>query len=191
MATFQNEFIFKLLDKISPQLKKIEKQMAKTTDKIKRQTAKAGDSFKKLGDKIGNVGKKMMSLGTRGLITVTAPLALLGRTFINAASNYEEAVNKVDVAFGGASQSVKDFAKTAGENFGIDRGRALDMAALFGDMATGMGINQNKAAGLSKQLVSLSGDMASFKNVSVERASTALSGIFTSETEALKRWGLL
>ena len=191
MATFQNEFIFKLIDKISPKLKKIEKQMAKTTDKIKRQTAKAGESFKKLGDKIGNVGKKMMSLGTRGLIAVTAPLALLGRTFINAASNYEEAVNKVDVAFGGASQSVKDFAKTAGENFGIDRGRALDMAALFGDMATGMGINQNKAAGLSKQLVSLSGDMASFKNVSVERASNALSGIFTSETEALKKMGIV
>jgi len=191
MATFQNEFIFKLIDKISPKLKKIEKQMAKTTDKIKRQTAKAGESFKKLGDKIGNVGKKMMSLGTRGLIAVTAPLALLGRKFINAASDYEEAVNKVDVAFGGASQSVKDFAKTAGENFGIDRGRALDMAALFGDMATAMGINQDKAAGLSKQLVSLSGDMASFKNVSVERAATALSGVFNGETEALKKLGIV
>lgn len=191
MATFQNEFIFKLIDKISPKLKKIEKQMAKTTDKIKRQTAKAGESFKKLGDKIGNVGKKMMSLGTRGLITVTAPLALLGRTFINAASNYEEAVNKVDVAFGGASQSVKDFAKTAGENFGIDRGRALDMAALFGDMATGMGINQNKAAGLSKKLVALSGDMASFKNVKLENVKTALGAIFTGDVISLKKMGVV
>jgi hypothetical protein len=191
MATFQNEFIFKLIDKISPKLKKIEKQMAKTTDKIKRQTAKAGESFTKLGSRISDVGKKMMSLGTRGLITVTAPLALLGRTFINAASNYEEAVNKVDVAFGSASQSVKDFAKTAGENFGIDRGRALDMAALFGDMATGMGINQDKAAGLSKKLVALSGDMASFKNVKIEQVKTAFAGIFTGEPEALKKMGIV
>lgn len=191
MATFQNEFIFKLIDKISPKLKNIERQMAKTTDKIKRQTAKAGESFKKLGSRISDVGKKMMSLGTRGLITVTAPLALLGRKFINAASNYQESVNKVDVAFGKASQSVQDFAKTAGENFGIDRGRALDMAAMFGDMATGMGINRDKAAGLSKTLVSLSGDLASFKNISVDRASIALSGVFTGETEALKRLGIV
>ncbi len=209
MATFQNTFIFKLKDKISPNIKKIErqmrqstqkirerlkkidKQMVKTADKIKGQTVKVGRSFKKLGDKIGNVGKKMMSLGTKALIGVTTPLVLLGRKFINAASNYEEAVNKVDVAFGGASQSVKDFAKTAGENFGIDRGRALDMAALFGDMATGMGINQNKAAGLSKKLVALAGDMASFKNVKLEHVKTALAGIFTGEPESLKRMGIV
>jgi len=66
MATFQNEFIFKLLDKISPQLKKIERQMAKTTSKIRNSARKINFSFKgiaggfkKLGTGILSKAKKM------------------------------------------------------------------------------------------------------------------------------------
>jgi hypothetical protein len=39
---------------------------------------------------------------------------------------------------------------------------------------------------MSMGLTQLGADMASFKNVSFERAQTALAGVYTGETEALK-----
>jgi hypothetical protein len=65
------------------------------------------------------------------------------------------------------------------------------MAGLFGDMATGMGINQEAAADMSIELVKLAGDLASFKDISIERAQSALKGVFTKETEALKNLGIV
>ena len=137
------------------------------------------------------MGKSSKDLGQKLFLRATLPIALLGGSFIKAASDYEESVNKVDVAFGNAARGVKDFAKTAGKNFGIDRGSALEMAALFGDMGTGMGLAQDKAAILSKSLVGLAGDVSSFKNISVDIAKTALVGIFTGETESLKKQGVV
>ena len=65
------------------------------------------------------------------------------------------------------------------------------MASLFGDMATSMGLTQPAAAQMSKSLVSLAGDLASFKNINISEAQTALAGVFTGETESLKRLGVV
>jgi hypothetical protein len=58
-------------------------------------------------------------------------------------------------------------------------------------MATALGLPVEKAAGMSKSLVGLAGDLASFKNISIDIANTALSGIFTGETESLKKLGIV
>jgi hypothetical protein len=65
------------------------------------------------------------------------------------------------------------------------------MAALFGDMATSMGLPTDKAAEMSKSMVGLAGDLASFKNVGIDQAMTALNGVFTGETESLKMLGIV
>lgn len=65
------------------------------------------------------------------------------------------------------------------------------MAALFGDMSTSMGLTRSDAADLSTSLVGLAGDLASFKNINIEEVTTALSGVFTGETESLKRLGIV
>lgn len=41
------------------------------------------------------------------------------------------------------------------------------------------------------QLAGLSGDLASFWNTSAEQARNALNGIYTGETEALKKYGVV
>jgi hypothetical protein len=136
-------------------------------------------------------GKKLKDLGQSLSLRLTAPLALAGGAAIKMASDFNESLNKVDVAFKGSSQSVKDFAKNSLKQFGIAQGSALDMAALFGDMATSMGLSTAQAAKMSTSLVALAGDMASFKNMNIEEVTTALNGIFTSETESLKRLGIV
>lgn len=136
-------------------------------------------------------GSSLKGIGTTLSTTLTLPLAIAGGAAIKMASDFEESLNKVDVAFKDASNTVRDFAKTTLENFGIAEGTALDMAALFGDMSTSMGLSVTSAAELSTTLVGLAGDLASFKNMNIEEVTTALNGVFTGETESLKRLGIV
>jgi prefoldin subunit 5 len=141
--------------------------------------------------RIGALGKELQNTGKNLSTYVSLPLVAAGAAAVKFASDYQESVNKVDVAFGPAADSVKEFAKTSLESFGIAEGSALDMAATFGDMATGLGLSQDKAASMSKSLVGLAGDLASFKNISIDIANTALTGIFTGETESIKKLGIV
>lgn len=151
----------------------------------------AGDKLQEAGDKLENLGGKVSSVGNVLTAGVTAPLIAAGGVAVNMASDYEESLNKVDVAFGDASQGVREFAKTTVDQFGIAEGTALDMAALYGDMATSMQIPRDQAAQMSQELVGLAGDLASFKNIGLDEASTALKSIFTGETESLKNLGVV
>ena len=151
----------------------------------------AGDTIQAAGSKLESVGGKVSSLGTALTAGVTAPLVAAGGVAVNMASDYEESLNKVEVAFGDASQGVKEFAQTTVDQFGIAEGTALDMAALYGDMATSMKIPREEAAQMSQELVGLAGDLASFKNIGLDEASTALKSIFTGETESLKNLGVV
>lgn len=134
---------------------------------------------------------KFTSLGQNMTIGVTVPVLAAGAAAFKMASDYEESLNKVRVAFGSSATSIEDWSKTTLESIGIAEGSALDMAALFGDMATSMGLTQPAAADMSKSLVNLAGDLASFKNLSIDEVTTALAGVFTGETESLKRLGVV
>jgi hypothetical protein len=140
---------------------------------------------------IDKFGQKMQSVGRGMSAAITAPVLLAGGAAIKFASDYEESMNKVDVAFKTSSSQVKTFAKDTLENFGIAEGSALEMASLFGDMATSMGLPESAAAKMSTSLVGLAGDLSSFKNIGIEQAQTALAGIFTGETESLKKLGIV
>jgi len=107
------------------------------------------------------------------------------------ASDLVESMNKVDVAFKKDAASVQSWGKTTLNTLGLSKNSALDMAALFGDMSTSMGISTNKAADMSMEMVELAADLASFKNIQIEVAQTALAGVFTGETESLKRLGIV
>ena len=146
--------------------------------------SKTQKKLKDFGDSTKAIGKSMS-------IYVTAPITLAGGAAIKFASDFQESLNKVDVSFKNSSQEVKDFAKTTLESFGIAEGTALDMAALFGDMSTSMGLTTSEAANMSTSLVGLAGDLASFKNINIEEVTTALSSVFTGETESLKKLGIV
>lgn len=188
---FEIKYIYQLVDNISPKVQKIKRNIDASARGVKAAAAKMGRAFEVAGRKLDKFGKKARDVGKGLFLKTTLPLGLLARSFVNSASDYQESLNKVDVAFGNSAEQVKKFATAAGQKFGIDRGSALDMAAMFGDMGTGMGLAQNKAAGMATSLVGLAGDLASFKNIGVDQAQTALAGIFTGETESLKRLGIV
>lgn len=140
--------------------------------------------MKELGGKISQVGKSLTT-------AVTLPVLGAGTAAVKMASDYEENLNKVDVAFQDSSDSVKEWAKTATEQFGLSESAALEATSLFGDMGTSMGLTTKDAADMSTSLAGLAGDLSSFKNVDIETAMNALKGVFTGETESLKGLGVV
>ena len=155
------------------------------------QWTQLGDKVTAAGTKITAVGDKITTVGKTLTTAITAPLIAAGVASFKFASDMDESINKVDVAFQDSADVVKEFAQTALTSFGISEGEALDAAATFGDMATSMGLSTEAAAEMAAALVGLSGDLASFKNIGIEEANTALKGIFTGETESLKTLGIV
>lgn len=147
--------------------------------------------LKKAAKELKSAGQEISSLGSSLTTGVTLPIAGAAAASIKFASDLEESTNKVNVAFQGSADEVKKWSETTLESFGIAKGTALDMAALFGDMGTAMGQTPQEAAKMSESLVGLAGDLASFKNIGIEEAQTALKGIFTGEGESLKSLGVV
>ena len=143
------------------------------------------------GTKMQNIGQKLSSVGQSMTTSITLPLVAAGAASIKFASDTEEAANKVDVVFGNMAGQVREFADNALNSYGLAEGSALQMAGTFGAMATAMGLSQSEAANMSMSLTALAADMASFYNVSTDVAQTSLQGVFTGETEALKKFGVV
>ena len=159
--------------------------------RITGDASKLVSALKQANTNVSAFGTAMKNAGRNLSIGLTLPLAVAGGAAIKFASSFEESMNKVNVSFGNSKQQVKDFAQTTLQQFGIAEGSALDMAALFGDMATSMGLTRPAAADMSTSLVGLAGDLASFKDIGIDQATTALAGIFNGETESLKKLGIV
>jgi len=182
------------LNKAKQTLSQMENELSKTNKEIDTQSSKwnsLSKSFDGIGNRMKTVGEGLSSVGNKLTLGVTAPLAAAGTASIKLASDMNESLNKVEVAFGNVNNKVKDWSSTTLKSYGIAKGTALDMAALYGDMATSMGLTQDEAAKMSMSLVGLAGDLSSFKNIDIKQAEQALNGIFTGETESLKMLGIV
>ena len=161
------------------------------TIRIGASTTELEKDLRKAERALQATAQKFTAIGQNLTLGVTAPVLAAGAAAFKMASDYEESLNKVRVAFGSSSSSVEEFSKTAIDSIGLAEQSALDMAALFGDMATSMGLTRPAAAEMSTSLVQLAGDLSSFKNINIEEVTTALAGVFTGETESLKRLGIV
>lgn len=175
------------LNKLESELKNVPSGIQLVGQKFEE----AGQKMQKAGQKIQSVGDAITNVGSTLTRTVTTPLLAAGAAAIKLGSDYEENINKVDVAFGNSAKEVKNWAKTATKNFGMSESAALDATSAFGDMATSMGLSDDEAAKMSIQLAGLAGDLSSFKNIDIQTAMTALKGVFTGETESLKGLGVV
>lgn len=162
---------------------------AKNLDKQIKQLGNA--RLTALSNQLKDIGKKMTKVGTSMTQKVTAPIVAGYTVAAKYASDYEENLNKLDVAFGSNSQAVKDWANTARKEFGLSKVQATDSASAFGALGKGIGLSEKTAADMSMTLAGLSADLGSYFNVGVDESSKALEGIFTGESEALKKFGVV
>lgn len=141
---------------------------------------------------LGSVKSILTGIGIAwGVEKVAQVLFSVGKQSISLASDLQEVQNVVDVSFGSMKQNIEDFAETSIENFGMSELSAKKTASTYMAIAKAMDINSDKASDMSINLTGLTGDMASFYNVTQDVADTALKSIFTGETETLKRFGIV
>ncbi len=114
-----------------------------------------------------------------------------GKSAIDLGSDLNEVQNVVDVTFTSMSSKVNEFAKNAATSFGLSETMAKKYTGTFGAMAKAFGFSEKAAYDMSTTLTGLSGDVASFYNISQDEAYTKLKSVFTGETETLKDLGVV
>lgn len=191
----QSELDSRGVDRNSEQYRELEREIVKCENKLKeynkelRQIPSA--KVKALSEGFKEVGKKATALGKTLSAKVTAPIAALYTLSANLGSDYEENLNKIDVAFGDSSDAVKEWANNVREEFGLSKVQATGMVSSFGALGKGIGLTEEQASQMSTSLVGLSADLGSYFNVGTDESSKALEGIFTGEAEALKKFGVV
>lgn len=168
-------------------LSRFEEQMRTASDR----SIRFSEDLKSAASKLDKFSSKASSIGNTLTLGVTTPILGAGLASFKYASDLEENLNKTEVAFKENSDEVIEWSKTTLKQYGLAQSTALNMASTWGDMGTSMGIPLDTATEMSKTLVGLSADLASFKNISIDRAQTALNAVYTGETESLKELGVV
>lgn len=146
--------------------------------RIKQSFNGLGNAVKKLGILIGSafaVGK----------------LIQFGKECLELGSDLAEVQNVVDVTFTTMSDKVNEFAKNAMTSAGLSETMAKQYVGTFGAMSKSFGFSEAQAYDMSTALTQLTGDVASFYNISQDLAYIKLKSVFTGETETLKDLGVV
>ena len=109
---------------------------------------------------------------------------------VNSASDLREEINKSQAVFGKSSQALIDWSKGTAEALGISRVAALEATGTMGNMLLAFGVGAQEASVMSKELVTLAADMASFNNASVEDTIFAIGAAMRGETEPIRKYGV-
>lgn len=188
------------------------KSMAALTVKIRAARSKlkelfptlagAKAKFKQLDNVIKNTknrlkdfsetAKGVRDFGAKMAIGVTLPIALMVRTFKNAARDAIETRSKFAAVFKDISAESEAAADNLAKNFGLTGTAARQLIGDTGDILTGFGFTQKGALDLATQVNELAVDLASFTNFSggAEGASAALTKALLGERESLKTLGV-
>lgn len=159
---------------------------------VDSEAAAVGRNMNTLKSQAGGLTASFGKLGLAvGAAFVVRGIVDFGKQSVALASDLAEVQNVVDVSFGTMAYKMEQFAEAAIQSFGLSRLEAKRTGSTFMAMAAGMGMAQDSASDMAISLTGLSADMASFHNKNQSETKTALSSIFTGETETLKGYGIL
>ena len=139
--------------------------------------------------KFGGAMKNMSKLVIAGGAAATASIAAIGVKSIRAASDAEEMRGKFSVVFGDLEKETRDWAATSAEAMGRSQIAFEGYLAETQNMLVGMGSTREEGAELSKQIVELGVDLASFNNLAEDNALASLQSAISGNHSASKALG--
>ena len=142
-------------------------------------------SFNGLGSAVKKIGLLI------GGAFAVGKLVQFGKECVELGSDLAEVQNVVDVTFATMSDKVNEFAKNAMTSAGLSETMAKQYVGTFGAMSKSFGFSEAQAYDMSTALTQLTGDVASFYNISQDLAYIKLKSVFTGETETLKDLGVV
>ena len=152
---------------------------------VNQLTGASNKASKQATSIFSGMGKKIA-----GALSIAA-LAKFTKDCIEVGSNVTEVQNVVDTAFKDLAGSADEWASNAMTNFGLSELSAKKYMGVFGQMSNAMGITGQAALDMAENVTGLTGDVASFYNLSTDEAYTKLKSIWTGETETLKDLGVV
>lgn len=146
-------------------------------DQLEDHTNKSTDAFSRLAKAIG-----LVMIARKALDTI--------KTGIDYASDLAEVQNVVDVTFGSATEVINSWSKECLAAYGMNEVSAKRYAGTIGAMLKSSGLAGDAIVDMSKDMVGLAGDMASFYNLDLETAFEKIRSGISGETEPLKQLGI-
>ena len=143
----------------------------------------AGQQFKGLEGTIRNL--------KIGLLAFGATAAIATKSFIKVASDAVEIQSKFDVVFSSIEKDMNDWAESFSNSAGRARQDIKNFTAGIADVLKPMGLATGAAAEMSKEMVALALDVASFNNRQDADVVRAFTSALTGERESLKTLGIV
>lgn len=141
----------------------------------------------KLGSSIGDVSKIVGGfVVAEGLMKIPGLL----QSATAAASNLAESQSKANVVFGENAREIEAWASKASKSLGQSKQQALEAAGTFGNLFTALGLTGEQTKNMSKDVVSLATDFASFNNIGTDAALEKLRAGLVGEVEPLRALGI-
>ena len=109
---------------------------------------------------------------------------------IQAGSDLNETLQKSQVVFGEAADDVERFGSAAALGMGLSKNATIAAAATFGNLFKSLGQAEADIAPMSKALVQLAVDLASFNNIDVEDALAKLQSGIVGQARPLRELGV-
>lgn len=170
---------------VTANAQKYEEQVKRIEGKTEVMSNRVSNSVSRVERRVSQLGNKLVKILSLAAITKFT------KDCLDAGSDLAEVQNVVDVTFGNMSDKVNEFAKNAWQTVGLSETMAKKYMGNFGAMSKSMGFTVGQAEEMAETLTNLSGDVASFYNITQDEAYTKLKSVFTGETESLKELGVV
>ena len=196
----------KTLDEFAKKVKKISDALTPLSNKM----AKVGSGFLALNRSFGSVGKAMNStskntgsfskkisnsvalgIGKFELIknAILGSVRSIGK-FVLQSAEYNEALNLFTVSMGKYAEEATKFTNRFSEALGVDPVQLMQYMGSFNSLIKGLGVGEENAYKMSKNMTQLAYDLASFRNIGIEEAFLKIQSGISGEIEPLRNVGI-
>jgi hypothetical protein len=152
-----------------------DQSLSRSFDRAEQKATKFQRSMRRVGTAVG------AALASQAVVTGV-------KTSITAASDLNETLNKVNLAFGKNAGAIRSWAQGSAKNMGLPKQAALENAATFGLLFSKLGIAGGEASKMSQAMVQLAVDLGSVHNADPTQVLEAQAAAFRGEYDALQRF---
>ncbi len=150
----------------------------------------AGKAIENIGSKIDNIGSKIDRLGGKLTARVTTPLIALGVVGTKSAMEQEAAMQQVDLIYGDASKTIKDFAENTAVSFNMSTKDAYKYSQIYGNLIQSITDDTKENATYTQQLLKASSVIASATGRTMEDVMDRIRSGLLGNTEAIEDLGV-
>lgn len=134
---------------------------------------------------------RSMLSAAKAFATLGAAAAAVFAPAIKNASDLVEATNKVNEVFKDGARDIFQWAETSSDAFGLSKRAALEYVSELGLILEKTGLAAEATSEMSRELVKLAADGASFYNVSLDESFEKIKSALVGEAKPIRTFGVL